>query len=161
MSKVCNGEVDCMHGDDESGCIALVDPSTLATQIFEKKDIENGSDIGDHFNSEGILFIRHHGRWGPLCFDSFDENQVTLSQAGHHHQSSNEVLHQKKRRKRSQLAHHHLQVEDMGEAVCKANYYTQLKTIDVVPLPARYDHHLTYHSISSNLSTNLKPSLSM
>lgn len=155
MSKVCNGEVDCMHGDDESGCIALVDPSTLATRIFEKEDIASKSDIGDHFNSEGILFIRHHGRWGPLCFDSFDDSQV---KQGHHHQSSNEVLHQK-RKKRSQSSH--LQVEDMGEAVCKANYYNQLKTIDVVPLPARYDHHLTYHSISANISTNLKPSLSM
>ncbi len=159
MSKVCNGEVDCLHGDDESGCIALVDPSTLARRAIRSKSEGQGSinsdhDIGEHFNAEGILFIRHHGRWGPLCFDSF-EHQDQEHNSGHP-QSSNEI-----NQKDHSTTKNALQVSDMGEAVCKANYYHQLSSIDVVPLPARFSQHLLYHSISANLSTELRPSLSM
>lgn len=128
MSKVCDGENDCETGEDEHNCIALVDHRDLVSR-----------QIGEHFNSRGILFIRHRGQWGPLCFDNYDVQM-------------NDLL--SKSAKSSGL-----QVDDMGQAVCKANYFSSLDSINLVPLVTRPD--LSFYSISTNISDDLRPALSL
>lgn len=149
MGKVCNGENDCMNGDDEHNCIALVDPDDVsadnALTARSMHGTTNGHLVNTKYSSHGILFIRKFGQWKPLCFDNYsdDSNEVH----GHHNRS-----------------HHHsliLPMNDMGVAVCKANYYSQMSSIDIVQMDHSSLANMSYYSISTNVSTDLKPSLSL
>ena len=137
MNKVCNGENDCINGDDEHGCIALAEPTDLSPSRPRSH-----SNLGQHFNSHGVLFIRHNGQWGPLCFDNYDlEINDVLSNTNTN--TSATVL----------------QVDDMGQAVCKANYFAHLNSVDISTMSTKYN--FTFYTISSHISNDLKPTLSL
>lgn len=126
MSKVCDGENDCINGDDETNCITLYQNPM--------------DDIGRNYNAEGVLYIRHHGQWAPMCFDGYD-----LDSTNQIHQNVSLL--------------NSLHIDDMGQAVCKANYYSQLDSVQIESAPKLPDSN--FFSISSNVSTDLKPALSL
>ncbi|KAF7494464.1 Serine protease nudel [Sarcoptes scabiei] len=111
--KICNGENDCFNGDDEQNCIALIEDHRSFDQRLTH-------------NPNGFVHIRYNGEWAPLCFDSYDisadkwiETYERDSIGANNFSTSISI---------SSL----IQLEDMGQAICKANYYSHMKKIEIL-----------------------------
>lgn len=150
MSKVCNGENDCINGDDEQNCIALID----------NEEFEVNNSNGQNFNSllqshnpSGLLHIQHHGQWAPLCFDSYDldsENWID------HRYDENDTISENNT---SISISSMIQIDDMGQAVCKANYFAHLERIQIIT--AKNLNITNFYAISPKITDSIKPTLSM
>ena len=126
-ARVCDGEEDCPNGDDEQGCISLAEPS-------------NPNKLGVTYNQRGILLIRHHGVWAPLCFDNYEIELNGLA--------PNQSMGAGRGGSGPPLA-----IEDMGQAVCRANAFDTLKSIDIETLPDEWrDKAKLFFSINNTLT---------
>ncbi|XP_075585755.1 uncharacterized protein LOC124495271 isoform X3 [Dermatophagoides farinae] len=149
QSLVCDGNNDCLNGDDEQNCIALVDDQ----EQMQDKNIHFSMD---NHNPKGVLHIQHQGVWAPLCFDSYDLDSDNWID----HRYENDSV---EGNATSISISSMIQIDDMGQAVCKANYYVQLEKIDIVTIEKNSSlHNLTrFFAINSQLPSNSKPALSL
>lgn len=142
QSQVCDGNNDCLNGDDEQNCIALVDDQK---QMNDK--------IMEYHNPKGVLHIQHQGVWAPLCFDSYDLDSDNW--IDHRYENDSVDANGTTSISISSM----IQIDDMGQAVCKANYYVQLKKIDIMTIDK--ENLTRFFAINSQLSSSSKPTLSM
>nr|XP_027203522.1 serine protease nudel-like [Dermatophagoides pteronyssinus] len=147
--QVCDGNNDCLNGDDEQNCIALVDDQE------QTKDMISHSFMENH-NPKGVLHIQHQGVWAPLCFDSYDLD--TDNWIDHHY--DNESI---EANATSISISSMIQIDDMGQAVCKANYYVQLEKIDILTIQrnSSFNNLTQFFAINSRLPSTSKPTLSI
>ena len=127
-SKVCNGDNDCPNGEDESECIALVP---------EEQDLNTTQKF---LNPEGALYIHQKGQWAPLCMDDINaRNDLDMKRTGVSGDDS-------------------WKIEDLGKAICRANSYSDLQSIQLKSL-TNYNSSLFYKMFEPN--DRISPQLSM
>ncbi|XP_071549205.1 uncharacterized protein [Panulirus ornatus] len=67
-SRVCDETKDCFDGSDEASSLC---DDVGVIRLESSRDVLKGT-------AAGTVYVKHQGRWGTVCDDSFDENHAKV-----------------------------------------------------------------------------------